>query len=98
MASNMPTQPKKHLISNAPLRAAFLSSSLSSWDMARALGHERKRWTTNKTIPDATPVLRALGLKPEPAAEENRIRTHMQEATALRYAEALGLDPHEIGL
>lgn len=86
------------LVSNHPLREAFLRSGLSSWDVARALGHFRNEGPEGRRVPDATPVRRALGLAPEPPSSGHRFRQRMRPRTALRYAKVLNLDLFEIGL
>lgn len=74
-------------VSNAPLREAFLRSGLSYSDLARRLDK------------DASWPPRALGLKPR---NHRRYRGTYQQwmrvETAARYARALGLDPHEVGV
>lgn len=82
------------LVSVVPLREAFERSGLNFSDLANSLGYMRSGRRA-----DPSPVRRALGFK--------RYTTRgclcppqqsMREATALRYAEALGLDPVDVGL
>jgi len=79
------------LVSNRALREAFLRSGLSSVDLARRLGNPRR----------CSHVLRALGISAYKMRSDypaKQAQTSIRETTALRYAEALGLDPMDIEL
>lgn len=88
--------PKKR-VPNTVLREAFLGSGITTCELARLLGHERLRegrWLTA----DDSHVVRALGLKRYRSHGKWIMQASMEEGTALRYANALGLAPYEIGL
>jgi len=81
-------------VSNRTLREAFERSGLTAGQLGLLLGYEESAREADHR------VRRALGCKPYRArgrAYPNG-QTRMQEATALRYAIALNLDPSEIGL
>lgn len=82
-------------VSNQPFREAFEASGRSAGDLARELGYMRRQY--GKQCYDHAPVLRALGLKKEAPSRGGRLFSHMREQTALRYAEALDLDPLDLG-
>lgn len=86
-------------ISNAPLREAFLRSEVTARQLADTLGYTRTHHNRLRPYPDASTPLRALGLQPYwSRGGKCPPQKLMREDTALRYAEALGLDPWEIGL
>lgn len=100
--------PREDLVSNAPLRDAFNASALNAHELAVHLGIMRRfsapscrdgaviregRWGG-----DATAVKRDLGLVPNTGRAKGTMRRQVTIAKALRYAEALGLDPAEVGL
>lgn len=80
----------------APLREAFQRSGKSPADVARELG-----WTTHKGDADGPRVKRALGLRPYTAGGrpgETFMRKRCSYDTAVRLAEAIGVDPADVGL
>lgn len=83
-------------IPNQPLREAFEASGLTATELAWRLGYSRKNGRWRRA--DASPVRIVLGLKPKARSNGGGFQTHMHEPTAVRYAKALNLDPHEIGL
>lgn len=87
------------LVSNGPLREAFERSELSFCKLARDLGYTRVLKGTGWVVSDPSPVKRALGLQAYNGhGHRHPPQKFMREATALRYAEALGLDPVDVGL
>lgn len=80
-------------VDNAPLREAWEKSGVSLCELAQWLGYARG------SHGDEAPVRRALGLKTTRSrgfllAPQSK----MLHSTALRYAEALSLDPIDVGL
>lgn len=87
------------LVSVVPLREAFERSELSFCKLAWSLGYTRVIKGTGWVVSDPSPVRRALGLQAyNSRGHRYPAQKFMREATALRYAEALGLDPVDIGL
>lgn len=89
-------------VSNRPLVEAFKRSELTQGELAARLGYFRRHTGRYErrdggvsvyrfTVPDNSPVRRALGLS-------LHSQVVVREATALRYAKALNLDPVDIGL
>lgn len=82
------------LISNQPLREAFVSSGMTRSELGHKLGYQP---ATAHTM-----VGRALGLMPLPARSvrsgASYYQTQVQEKTALRFAQALGLNSDDVGL
>lgn len=102
--------PVSRLIPNDPLRTAFERSTLTAYELAQRVGVMRKysegapvcldgevirrgRWGG-----DATAALRDLGLVPQTGGSKGTTRRRINTTKALRYADALGLDPSELGL
>lgn len=84
------------MVPNKPLREAFLSSGITATELAWRLGYIRHR---GRWVGDEAPVRRALGIHAHSThGYPKRLQEHMGEKLALRYAEALNLDPHELGL
>ena len=77
------------LVPNQPLREAFECSEMSAVELAKLLGYSEA---------NSTPVLRVLGLRRNTPYDGGAFRAVVHETTALKYAEALGLDPVDIGL
>lgn len=96
------------LVSNAPLRQAFLESGITANELAVRAGLMRRYSAPRKSGigrstwkgGDATAALRDLGLKPDigKGIPRGRMRERISEEKALRYAKALHLDPMDIGL
>lgn len=84
---------RSNFIDNRPLREAFERSELTAKQLAHQLGYTRV--FRAQVTGDDSPVRRALGLKPSCNGNTQR---YMLEATALRYARVLNLDPVDIGL
>ena len=85
-------------VSNDLLRETFLSSEWTAHALGRELGYLRKRNDAH-LIGDDSPVRRALGLKGYSSNGKARPpQRFMKEATALRYAKVLRVDPHELDL
>jgi hypothetical protein len=81
-----------------PLREAFLASGLTFSHIARQCGWVR--YQRGLEIGDATRVARLLGLrdyKPGPGYPR-RVRERISYENATRLAEAIGVDPYEVGL
>jgi len=85
-------------IDNGALREAFLASGLTAGAVADLLGWTYRRG--HRARNDGSRVRRALGLKLERgrSGEEWRLRRTVSSETALLLADALGVDPVEIGL
>ncbi len=88
------TPPPSGFVENRPLREAFESSRTTASLLAFRLGYERRTPSGGKAA-DIAPVRRALGLQ---ASAAGQFQSRMQIRTALRYVEALGLDPVDFGL
>lgn len=75
----------------APLREAFLRSDMTAGDLARALGWMKA---------DHQRVARQLGLQHDTNGHGSptRSRGTMSYNRAVQIAEALGIDPTEVGL
>lgn len=98
---------RKGCISNQPLREAFERSGVSLSQLALRLGYTRvarKKYVKQngdisvytRITGDVMPVKRRLGLCA--TAKGLPPQQGIAEPTALRYCEALGLDPVDIGL
>lgn len=97
-------------VDNRRLRETFLASPLTPGKLAKAVGITRIAHTTRvlksgevKRYPtrvgDGTAVRRDLGLTAQHNRGANRgARLRIGVAKALLYAEALGLDPADLGL
>jgi hypothetical protein len=87
-------------VSNAPLQRAFKAGGLTAGQLGLLVGRTRRTNYGRNIGGDHTAVLRDLGL----AIQYNgggRIsgrRRRINEAKALRYAKALGVDPVDLGL
>lgn len=83
-------------VPNAPFQARFYELQAQGErpaDIARRLG-----WYDHGR-PDGPRVKRVLGLRPNGRGTKGpAIRTHITYRNALRLADAMGLDPWEIGL
>lgn len=81
-------------VPNDALRQAFLESPMSAAEVARAVG-----WFDSKGgCADGTRVRRTLGLRPAHENGQARVYQRVGSRNAVKIAEALGLDPVEIGL
>lgn len=89
-----PEQSPHARVDNRPLREAFEASGMTVSLLAVRLGYERKGPTGRRLAPDTAPVRRSLGL----GIFKGHRQTQMQVRTALRYVEALELDPVDVGL
>lgn len=83
-------------IDNAQLREAFLRSTRTAADVARALG-----WNGSTGRGDSSRVRRTLGITPDRSTKlgpgySNHRRT-IDAETAARIADAIGVMPWEIG-
>lgn len=92
--------PDERLVDNAPLRAAFLESKIPAHEIAERAGVLRKVSRRRPGLKprysgDGTTLERELGLR---RTSEGKLRRKMPEARALKYAEALGLYPVDVGL
>jgi hypothetical protein len=88
-------------VSNRPLREAWEASGLSLSELASRMGYVYK--TERNILPqtNTAPVERALGLKrygQRGKSPRRVIQTRMREDVALRYLEAMHLDPVDVGL
>lgn len=89
----------RDLVPVEPLREAFNDRPhLSAGALARNLGWYRKRsgWSVRK--PDITRVKRTLGLMPYRSNGRVLVRTHVQYHRAVELAEAMNVDPVEVGI
>jgi hypothetical protein len=81
-----------------PLREAFLRSGLSPYELAKRMGWKR----TGSPKYDSGSVAMTLGLRPHTNIKKGKRYRYVQKETnpqrALEIANALGLDPHEVGL
>lgn len=85
-------------VPNKEIREAFLRSGYGINDVCRWAG-----WLKKNGAPDVTSFGRALGLLPNynHRSKKKHFQKNINETTALRIIEALGLDPvdfREIGL
>jgi hypothetical protein len=89
-------------VSNAPFRAAFLSSGLTAYEAAREAGWMRRQ-TENRSdrkhrvreIPDASKLRRVLGL----AKQDGKLRDTIAEPDALKLLTVFpSLDPVDVDL
>lgn len=87
----MSARGKRDLVSNGPLREAFMRSPLSQSELARRLGWMR-------VTPDYVRVRRALGLKRDNAGAPSRWRREIDYDTAVSMCRAMGVDPVDVGL
>lgn len=83
-----------------PFQDAFKESHWTFSGLARELEWMRPDRRRNRIIPDASRVSKVLGLKPYNPGHgyRPRVRTHVNEVTALRLVELLNLDPVDVGL
>lgn len=84
-----------------PVRDAYQASGMTITELARALGWYcgRQRGHRIETMPDTQRVRRHLGLVKDKSGDRvPRVRKHMREKTALKFAKALDLDPRDLGL
>lgn len=87
-------------VSNRGLREAFERSDLTAMDLADRLGY-RYSASDGSLRPNDAAVKAALGLKRCRARGKARrwvVQRKMREETALRYMEAMNLDPVDVGL
>lgn len=103
----MITSQTRELVDNTALREAFESSGLTAGDVARRMGWTRRQGKTRKDgrragpwmCADISRVKRALGLNPEGGSRNGgKMRREIDYDTALRLAEAIGVDPTDVGL
>lgn len=102
--------PRSDQTPNDPLRAAFLASGLSAYELGQRVGIIRRY---SKATPvcrdgevirrgfwggDTTAVKRDLGLAPQTGRAKGTLRERIGIEKALRYADALGLDPSDLDL
>lgn len=83
----------RELVPNAPLREAFLRSSMTISDFARGMGYVH-------TVPHCQRARKLLGLEVDHGGRGRRrtARERIDYATALKACEVLGLDPVDVGL
>jgi hypothetical protein len=91
-----------NLVEVAPLRDAFLGSGLSASEVARRLGWQRKHLHRGKyrQMPDASRVTRMLGIRVYAPGRgyPSRARCGMSYENAAKLADAIGVDPIDVGL
>jgi hypothetical protein len=81
----------------APLREAFLRSGLTAGDVARTLGWTRTNY--GRRVNDSGRVKRYLGISPcQGGGQAPRLRERCSYKTAVMLAEAIGVDPVDVGL
>lgn len=87
-------------VSNAPLRRAFEAGGITAGQVGLRVGRTRKVNGGRNVGGDATAVLRDLGLAIQYSGggRFGGRRRLINEAKALRYAQALGIDPVDLGL
>ncbi len=89
----------KDLVPVAPLREAFEERPhLTAGDIARNLGWWRKRSGWEVASPDITRVKRTLGIAPYRSNGRTLVRTQIQYHRAVELAEAMNVDPVEVGI
>jgi hypothetical protein len=87
----------------APLREAFVSSKLTSSELCYRLGWVRldRRFSPPREYADTQRLRRALGLAPNWNASAHAfvsVATRIGYDNATRIAEAIGVDPVDVGL
>lgn len=88
-------------VSNQPLREAWEASGLPLAELAKRMGYIYVSKNDGRERSDAGAVQAALGLKRCKVRGKSprwTIRKRMREDTALRYLEAMHLDPVDVGL
>ena len=89
----------RDLVPVAPLREAFQDRPhLSAGDLARNLDWCRSRPGYGVRIPDRTRVKRALGLMPYRSNGRTLVRKSVSYERAVELAEAMNVDPYEVGI
>jgi hypothetical protein len=86
----------RRCVPNDALREAFLASDRTASDLARSLGYFRI--VKGRQVADDAPVRRALGLRTYRRKGREMRQRFMHYDTAVRFCEALGLDPVDVGL
>jgi hypothetical protein len=76
-----------------PLRAAFLRSGVTAAELCRWLG-----WLRPDGGPDTSRLRRALGLLPSTSHGQTKMAKRIGIDRAALLADALSVDPHEVGL
>lgn len=88
-------------VSNRPLREAWEASGLPLTEVARRMGYVYVAKKDGLERPNDAAVQAALGLKRCKARGKDPrwvVQKRMREDTALRYLEAMHLDPVDVGL
>jgi hypothetical protein len=88
-------------VSNQPLREAWEASGLSLSELARRMGYVYISKKDGGERPNDAAIQAALGLKRCKIRGKSphwTIQKRMREDTALRYLEAMHLDPVDVGL
>lgn len=81
-------------VNNAELREAFLNSPFNAGQVAKSCG-----WLKDGVTGDSSRVLRPLGLKAYKNGQGmTTTNRNIDYDNALKIAEALGLDPVDVGL
>jgi hypothetical protein len=91
------------MVDVVPLREAFVASGLTGGEVAQRLGWTKPHWrypTTARPVGDQSRVKRVLGLRQYNPGQgyPSRYRERMTYDMAVRMAEALNVDPFEVGL
>lgn len=85
-------------VPNDPLRERFQAlhdrDGLSLHELAKRVGWIRQY----DRRPDSMRVARTLGLAPTRSRGRDQVRRQISYSTAVRFAEALDLDPYEAGV
>jgi hypothetical protein len=99
--STYPVRTSEDWVPTAPLREAFERSGLSVCELARRLDwwhHTSDGNGGRRRAPDTMRVARQLGIKPTHSRRKVHLRQAMRYERALEIAEAIDVDPHEVGL
>lgn len=78
-----------------PLREAFLRSGVSAYELAIRLGWTRAEPSRR---PDVTRVKRSLGLMPYRSNGRRMVRRKVRYERAVELADAMNVDPYEVGI
>jgi hypothetical protein len=84
-------------VPTSALATAFERSGLSASEVAISLGWDRKFNGRDGRYPDSDRVMKVLGLRDYNSKAGMRRRKYVDESTALKLAEAIGVDPTECG-
>jgi hypothetical protein len=90
--------PHYDLVDVAPLREAFEQSGLTLSEVCRRLGWYCSKVKRPGTGPDTSRLRRTLGMQPHSSSYGPYVNRRIGYDLAARIAEAIGVDPVEVGL